>query len=213
VTAALPKEAWLEAALRPGTSDATRERILDAALQQFQTFGLRRSTVEDVARRARVTRVTVYRHFSNKRDLTLAVIQRETRRALEAIEGVMASLPSVEEQLVEGFVVTLRTAKNHPLLRRLLDTEPEVVLPYLTLEAAPIHAFARTLLARRLRHAQRAGTLGAFDADVVAELLVRAVQSFLLTPDGLIDLSTDRKARAFAKRYVFPPLAAGERRG
>lgn len=190
------------------SADPVTERILDAALHQFQTFGLRRSTVEDVAKRARVTRVTVYRRFPTKNELTIAVIQRESRRALSAIERTMATMPSVEEQFVEGFVATLSTAKNHPLLRRLLDTEPDLVLPYLTLQAAPVHAIARTLLAKHLRRAQRSGAMRSFDADVIAELLVRAVQSFLLTPDGFIDLSTDRKARAFARKYLFAPLAA-----
>jgi AcrR family transcriptional regulator len=192
--------------------DPISERILDAALHQFQTYGLRRSTVEDVAKRARVTRVTVYRRFPNKGDLTLAVIHCETKRALDAIEVVMTSMPTAEERFVEGFVVTLRTARNHPLLKRLLDTEPELVLPYLTIKAAPVHAIARALLVKQLRRAQRAGTLGTFDPDVVAELLVRALQSFLLTPEGFIDLGTDRKAWAFARRYLFAPLVAGEAR-
>jgi AcrR family transcriptional regulator len=191
------------------SADPVTERILDAALHQFQTFGLRRSTVEDVAKRARVTRVTVYRRFPTKNELTIAVIQRESRRALSAIERTMATMPSVEEQFVEGFVATLSTAKNHPL-RRLLDTEPDLVLPYLTLQAAPVHAIARTLLAKHLRRAQRSGAMRSFDADVVAELLVRTVQSFLLTPDGIIDLRTNRKARAFARKYLLAPLAAKE---
>jgi AcrR family transcriptional regulator len=192
-------------------SDAIGERILDAALTEFQNHGLRRSTVEDVARRAGVTRITVYRRFPNKNDLTLAVIQRETRRALESVGRAMEAMATAEEQFVEGFVVTLRTAENHPLFRRLLDTEPELVLPTLTLRAAPIHAVARAFLAKYLRHAQRSGAFRKFDADIVAELLVRTTQSLLLTPGGTIDLGTDKKARAFARRYLLAPLLREKR--
>src|SRR5918911_937214 len=91
--------------------DAVAERILDAALEQFQLVGLRRPTIDDVARRARVGRVTVYRRIGQKDELVRAVILRELRRLFAAVDAATAPLTTVEERLAEGFAVVLRTVR------------------------------------------------------------------------------------------------------
>src|SRR5919201_812188 len=85
--------------------DAVAERILDGALEQFQLVGLRRSTIDDVARRARVGRVTVYRRIGQKDELVEAVILRELRRLFAAVDAATATLATVEERTAEGFAV------------------------------------------------------------------------------------------------------------
>jgi AcrR family transcriptional regulator len=186
--------------------DAIGERVLDGALEQFLKFGLRRSTMEDVAKRAGLSRITIYRRFPTKRDLVVAVIMREARRALHAIDSAVAPLSKIEDRFVEGFVVSLRIARDHALLQRLLATEPEMVLPYLTSEAGPVLAVARTFLANHIKRAQDLGAVRRFEPEPVAELLVRLTQSFLLTPEGAIRLDDDRRARAFAREYIAPLL-------
>jgi AcrR family transcriptional regulator len=186
--------------------DEITRRILDAALQQFELFGLRRSTVEDVARRAGLARVTIYRRFPTKNELMVAVIVREARRAFAEIDAAVAQVSGDEERIVEGFVVTLAIARHHPLLRRLLSTEPDVVLPYFTVQGGPVLAAARTCLADHIRRAQWSGDVPRFDAEQVAEMLVRVAQSFFLTPESVIPLDSDRKVRAFARRYLAPVI-------
>jgi AcrR family transcriptional regulator len=187
----------------PEGDDITR-RILDGALEQFERFGLKRSTVEDVAKRAGLARITIYRRFPTKNDLMGAVIVREAQRAFAEIDAAVSRVSGTEERIVEGFVVTLRIARHHPLLLRLLSTEPETVLPYFTLHGGPVLAAARTYLADHIRRAQRLGDVPPFDPEPVAEMLVRVAQSFLLTPESVIPLDSDRRVRAFARRYLAP---------
>lgn len=193
-------------AARP--TDPVGEGVLDAALEQFLEYGLRRSSVEDVARRAGVARVTVYRRFPTKNDLMTAVVLREVRVALAEIERAVEALPAVEDKAVEGFVTAVRIARNQALLRRLLHTEPETVLPYLTIHAGPLLAVAREFLAAHIREAQAAGQVPRFEPEPVAEMLVRLTQSLVLTPDGVIDADDDEAVRSFARRYLFPIDAA-----
>src|SRR3954454_23541699 len=87
--------------------NATTERILSAGLEQFEDFGIRRTTMEDVARRARVSRVTVYRRFPGKEHLVAAVIVAEAQRFFAELELAVGALDSVEERIVEAFVHTL----------------------------------------------------------------------------------------------------------
>lgn len=191
-------------------SNATSERILDAALEQFARFGLRRSTIDDVARAGGVSRITIYRHFPQRERLVEAVIVRELERFLAQLDGAVIGLDDVEERLVEGFVVTLHAARCHPLLGRLLSIEPELVLPLLTIHGGRPLAIASDYLAQRIHERRDAGDVPERDAQQVAELVVRLTLSFILTPDGAIALDDESAMRAFARRYVAPLATRAE---
>ncbi|MEU9089534.1 TetR/AcrR family transcriptional regulator [Streptomyces sp. NPDC048428] len=190
-------------------SDALSEQILDAAREQFMTFGLRRSTVDDVAKRARVSRVTVYRRIGNKDSLVSACLLREYRRFLMEVDDAVAALPTTEDRLVEGFVAVLRHIREHPLIGGLLRLEPETMLPFLTVESGPALLAIRAYLADRLSEARRAEGRPSTDPTPVAELMVRITVSFLLNPVSCFELDDDEQVREFARRYLVPLLAAG----
>ncbi|MGW0806911.1 TetR/AcrR family transcriptional regulator [Nonomuraea sp. NPDC002799] len=170
------------------------ERILDAAYATMLEQGLRRMTMDDVARRAGLARVTVYRRFARKGDLVQAVILRELRRFLRAFEQALAPLPTRADQVAEGFAITLRLARGHPLLSRLLAAEPGTLLPQLTLEAGPYLAVARDYLTDHVGDAE------------AAEMFIRITLSFVLIPDSATPLGNDADARAYARRHLVPLL-------
>ncbi|WP_329235812.1 MULTISPECIES: TetR/AcrR family transcriptional regulator [unclassified Streptomyces] len=190
-------------------SDALSEQILDAAREQFMTFGLRRSTVDDVAKRAKVSRVTVYRRIGNKDSLVSACLLREYRRFVVDVDEAVAALPTMEDRLVAGFVAVLKHIREHPLVGGLLRLEPEIMLPFLTLESGPAFLAMREYLSDRLRHAQRAEGRPETDPTPVAELMVRITVSFLLNPVSCFELDDDAQVGDFARRYLVPLLSAG----
>ena len=179
----------------PIVEDPLREQILQAALQQFNLVGLRRTTVGDVARRAGVGRVTVYRRVGQKRELVVGVIQSEINRLMGTVREAIAPLGSAEDRLVEAFVVGVGSMGSHPLLRRLLETEPEDLLPYLTLNFQPILVLAREFVAREVATGR--------DSDLLGEVLARLAQSLILTP-GDFQLGDERRLREFARSYIRP---------
>jgi AcrR family transcriptional regulator len=186
--------------------DATTERILDAALALFTEFGMRRTSVDDIAKRAGVTRVTVYRRFRT-RDLLIGVaIHREYLRFLAVLDPAVKGLPTMEERVTEGFLVTLRHVQSHPLIGGLLRTEPELVLPALTIDGGPGLIAMRDYLARSFAHFQLDAGRPGPDPSPAAELMVRIVVSFLLNPTSCIDLADDEAVRSFARRFLAPLL-------
>ncbi|WP_243725663.1 TetR/AcrR family transcriptional regulator [Actinomadura rubrisoli] len=187
-------------------ADGLDTRILDAALAEFETYGLRRVSVEDVAKRAGVARTTIYRRFTNKEQLLQAVILREVRRFLTAIAEATEDLPTPEDAVVEGFVVGLRSARTHPLMTRVLESEPEAFLPQLSMNGGAIMLAARDILADRLRRA-RPGD--AEDHGTVAEVLLRLAVSLLLVPGGGLALEDEAAIRAFARDYLTRMLRPG----
>ena len=191
-------------------SAETSERILAAAAQQVEDFGLRRFTIDDVARRLGVSRVTIYRYFPKRDRLVQAVLLRELHRFLEQVGAAVTPWESLEEKLVEGVVFALGYLRRHRLLQRVLRTEPELLLPALTLRAGPVLAAGREFIAGFARDEAQAGGLWleSEEIDAVSELLARAVLSFLLTPDSVLGMSSDQQVRAFAEHYLAPTLRA-----
>jgi AcrR family transcriptional regulator len=163
--------------------------------------------MEDVARRAGVSRVTVYRHFPTKDRLVEALVFREVQRFLTDLGALMDSLGNDEERMVEGFVFTVRTLRRHTLLQRLLEAEPELFLPQLTTGAGPLISFARSLIVDYLR--ERFDGVSEDELAIAAEVGVRLTLSLVLTPETIVDLDDIEGLRRLAHRYIAPIVQAG----
>lgn len=186
--------------------DETAARIMGAALEQAEDFGLRRFTIDDVARRVGLSRVTIYRYFPKKDQLINALIMRELRRFLTKVDKVLAMQPSPEGKLVEGVIFCLTFLRGHRLLNRLLRTEPELILPHLTTKAGNLLAAARDWIAGHIRSEIAAGkiTLPDQDVDGTAELIARSVLSLVLTPDTVLPIDSLPGQRRLVELYLTP---------
>src|SRR5690348_10635280 len=160
----------------PGDDDAAG-RIAAAALEQFAELGIRRSTISDIARRAGVSKMTVFRHFTNKQGLVEDVIARELHRALAEIDRRWGAASTIEERLVEGFGFAVSFVRGHPLFGKLLRAEPDMLLPLLTVHGAPLLARYRTLPAERLQPEIDAGRAAPANVDQASEVIARLGRS------------------------------------
>jgi AcrR family transcriptional regulator len=189
--------------------DDTRARIMLAGLRQCAEVGLRRTTMEDIARRAGLARVTLYRHFQGKDSLVQAIILDEAERFFEALDEGIAEQPRNEERLVEGFAFALEFTRRHALFQRLLRTEPESLLPYLVGDSYLIAAVRRAVVRRILSDGDKP-SLTPDEAERIAELLVRLVLSLALSPESVLPVADADGARHVARAYLVPALHAGE---
>lgn len=105
-------------------SDRTSQRVLDAALAEAAVVGLQRITVEDVVRRAGVSRMTAYRRYPRRDDLIEALVRRETQRFLGAVADAIDSVDDPEDGVAEAFVAAVSFSRRHPILRRAGQHEP-----------------------------------------------------------------------------------------
>jgi len=187
------------------------EQLLESALSAFLDFGIKRTSMGEIARRAGISPATLYRRFESKNDLVEAVGVREAQQFIADIDRRVQDIADNEDQLVEIFVVFITALAGNELLQRLLRTEPELILPRLTTEAGPVLAVGRAYLADKLRGLQKVNAELDFDADLVAEVMARLAQSLALTPEGLIPLGNRGEAREFARRTLLP-MMSGHRR-
>ncbi len=196
--------------LPDGTSmdDPIREQILDAASAQFESVGIARSTMNDITRRAGLARMTLYRRFANKQELVEATLLREAAWFLADLQREIDAHATVEDKLTEGFAFTVETLRDHDLLNRLLETEPEATVPHFTVQGAPLITAAAHFLAAEISRTVP-DSRPYEDLLVGAELTVRLVISFVLTPSTAIDLDDPEVSRAFARTHLGPLLGGG----
>jgi AcrR family transcriptional regulator len=179
-----------------------RDPVLDAALTAFLDFGIRRTSMGEIARRAGISPATLYRRYAQKSDVVMAVGLREAQRDLGYIDHKIDPAAPPLEQLVQLYLVVSHRLRSNKLLQRVLATEPESVLPRLTLEAGPLLAIGHGYLAGFLTRLQTDGHLPAYDVGPVADWLTRVGQSEILTPAD--QALTEDEARAFVHDHLAP---------
>ena len=186
--------------------DALFDRIAVAALDEFAEHGIRRTSMEDIARRAEVSRMTVFRRFASKQRLVEIVIAREVHRGMQELDLLWEGAETLEDRLVTGFEFAGRYVRGHPLFDRLLRSEPEILLPPLTLDGGPVLELYRSLIAQRLQVEVNAGRAATPDLDGVAEVIARLAISLLLTRDGSITLDDPQSVRRLVNLTLLPML-------
>jgi AcrR family transcriptional regulator len=102
--------------------------LLDAARECVLAVGVRRTTLTDVARRAGVSRMTLYRRYPDLEAVLSALMTREFGRLI----GQSAEGETTRERVVAMVVHGCRALAADPLFVRLLDVDPELLLPYMT---------------------------------------------------------------------------------
>ncbi|MFE3194821.1 TetR/AcrR family transcriptional regulator [Nocardia sp. NPDC059240] len=184
----------------------TADRIVDGALKAAEHYGLRRLTMDQIARYAGIARVTIYTHFPNKDAIVSTGVARELERVLAQIQAAGENMTDPHERFVEQFTFAFGWLRDNPLLQRLIRTEPETILPYAAYDS-PYLLVGRNWLAQQLNSMfAPAGTTSdaAPDFDDAAELTVRVVQSLLLSPLSNYTLDNDDEIRTLARRWLLP---------
>lgn len=196
----------IETATERRTADdsSTEERVRVAALACVARLGLRKTTLDDIARQSGLSRATVYRAFPGGKEALLdAVLGAEIGRFFEELADDLAPFDALDDILVAGVTTSMRYLLTHEALRTVLEREPHLVLPRVAL---PGHsgalAAAKAFVAPYLRP-----HLGSDEAtDRAAELLVRIVLSYALQPSPHLDPFDPESVRSFVSLHLLPGL-------
>jgi AcrR family transcriptional regulator len=189
--------------------DPTTEVILDAAVAEFEGHGFRRVALDDVARRAGVSRTTIYRRFANRDELVGAVIERENVALFADIAAELKQAGPQSNYYVEAFTSSILRFRKHRVLDRMITDEPELVF-----ELCRQHygaAVERMIEALRVIFPDGfADRIGEQAVNELADTILRYAAMALLVP-SLHPLDTADDIRAFATRHFLPSLPAALR--
>lgn len=175
----------------------TAATILDAAVEAMARYGLARLAVEDVASEAGVSRQTVYRYFDSRDGLIAAAVLREEQAFIDRMVAAAGEHEEFRPALEAAIAEALQAPREHPFLDRLLETEPEALLPFLTTGRGPVLSAARPVVERLL--GEWLPHLGEAELGQIADAVSRLMISYAINPSdepaahvaaGLADLIT-----------------------
>lgn len=196
-----------EAAAGLATSAASpnRIRIIDATLWCLARHGTTKTTVDDIARQARLSRATVYRAFPGGRDEVLgAVVDTEMARLFSTLGVCLGQAGDLSAALVGGIVEASTRLRDHAALHYLAEHEPETVLGHLAFDESD------RLLATASRFT--APFLGRWmapeEAARVAEWATRIVLSYAISPSDSVDLTDPAQAASIVQTFMLPGIEA-----
>lgn len=186
-----------------------REHILAGAYACIARHGLARTTVEDVARQAEVSRATVYRYFPGGREQLLRdTVTWEAARFLARLAAATACAGDFARLLEEALLFAHRAVAEHEVLQTMLEHEPATLISNLTLGGDRL---LRVITAWLAPHLDGVALRPGMTAEQAGDYLARMLLSFI-GAQGQWDLADPAQVAAlvrteFLAGIVAPPIA------
>lgn len=190
------------AAQKPSVDDV----IIAAARESVMTVGFRRTSIAEIARKAGVSRPTVYRRYADIGELLAEVTNREILHMLEGLRYVPGD--SRARMLLRIRIVVQRIIESD-FFPGLVKTDPDRVLEALTGEMSDTQLeIVEKFILPGVRHGQEDGTIREHDPYQLARNIYRLIQTMVLVwrPDGK-DAALDKKSVDMVDRYLRPDPA------
>ena len=174
-------------AIREDAERAIPAEVLDATRAAVLAVGVRRTTLTDVARRARVSRMTLYRLVPDVTTLILAVMTQEFAAVFREAELQVRRRRSGRARAVGAMVHVVRQLSEAELFRRVVDVDPELLLPYLTDRLGATQRLAIGQVRRMLSDGIADGSIRRADPDTLALTAVLTATPFVVSARLLDD--------------------------
>jgi AcrR family transcriptional regulator len=159
---------------------------LDAARACILDVGWRRTTLTEVARRAGVSRMTIYRAWPDMGSLLGDLMTREWVGVAAATNAAAPDTHSPAGIAAAG-VATIRALRDNELFVRIVELDPELLLPYLLARRGRSQQSLTEILAAEIRSGQEAGEIRAGDPVLLSRALVLAGHGFVLSALTMVD--------------------------
>src|SRR3954452_20437289 len=164
---------------------------LDAARACILDVGWRRTTLTEVARRAGVSRMTIYRAWPDMPTVLGDLMTREWGEvvavAVEAADAALPPEPTAADRLVAEIVATIRALRENELFVRIVELDAELLLPYLLTRRGRSQQAIADLTAGRIREGQADGSIRDGHPDAMARALLLAMHGFVLSAHTMVD--------------------------
>lgn len=173
---------------------STEQEVLDAARDCILAVGWRRTTLTEIARRAGVSRMTIYRLWPDTQGLLADLLTREWRALDAAVTAEAGDVdpgdPELPAAIARLVVLTVRTLRADPLFHRIVEIDPELLLPYLLERPGRSQQMTLDRLTLAIGAGVHTGTLRAVDPDHAARTLLLAAHGFVLSAQTMVRRGT-----------------------
>jgi AcrR family transcriptional regulator len=170
----------------PDDQPSPRDTYLDAARDCILDVGWRRTTLTEVARRAGVSRMTIYRTWADMPQLLSDLMTREWGTVVAAALAAEDPDTPTVERLVGDIIGTVQRLRDNELFLRIVDLDPELILPYLFSRRGRSQDAILELTVAALREAQAAGEVRAGNPELMARAMLLAAHGFVLSAHTMV---------------------------
>jgi AcrR family transcriptional regulator len=168
------------------TVDPRAAAYLDAARDCILDLGWRRTTLTEVAKRAGVSRMTIYRAWPDMGSLLGDLMTREWV-GIAAATRVAAVDTSTPAGIAAAALSTIRALRDNELFVRIVELDPDLLLPYLISRRGRSQEGLVEILAAEIESGQASGAIRAGDAILIARSLTLAGHGFVLSAQTMTD--------------------------
>lgn len=185
---------------------STQERILRAAYDCFEQYGIAKTTIENIAGKARVSRPTVYKYYASKEAILDEISVRETWRVNSEVRRRLVRSDKFADFLTDTLLLVVRLANQNIYIRRAVESiefQESVIAP-----SSLMHQLQRTWWTNLFEQAVQRGEIASDLAiDEIIYWLTRAQSMLMLqVTSPVLD---DAQQRRFTRRFIVQPLLAG----
>ncbi|WP_216209934.1 TetR/AcrR family transcriptional regulator [Amycolatopsis aidingensis] len=170
-----------EARNRTAAGRVSDDVLLDAARECVLATGVRRTTLAEIARTAKVSRMTLYRRFPDVRSILAALMTREFTGLLRRTSKQAGTAATARERLVHSSVSGVRALVADPLMRTVLDLDAEMIMPYVVQRLGATQRLAEEVIDALIAAGHADGSIRKGDRVVQARAFLLVVQSFVLS--------------------------------
>lgn len=190
----------------PPTS--SMERIVAAAETCFARFGFHKTSMEDIAREADLSRRSVYRYFPDKAALFREVVERRTVFYLDEIARRAARADGLSAQIEEVARLMHRMVREDPISVALHLTDPDSLARTVSTESLELVRMAMDAVIPLIEAARGRGEVRAdLDAPRAAEWIARMIFSLAATPSATFDIDDPEEVAEFIREFLVPGLS------
>jgi AcrR family transcriptional regulator len=184
-------------------AEHVQRRLVAATLACVARWGVAKTSLDDIAREAGVSRATVYRAVPGGKDRLLElVVDHEAGRFFHELDAELGAACDLADLLARGITKTLATVADHPALRTIVELEPELVLPHLA-----FHRLDRLLaVSAELLRPHLARFLPADTIPAAAEWAARIAVTYVVNPTPAVDPADPESIRRLVRTYLVPAL-------
>lgn len=187
--------------------DEARSKLIAATRACYAEQPIEKTTMADIAARAKVARATLYRHFPNREAVLMAVFREETRDFLDLFRRKVGEAESFCEFLLDYLVFTLKHAPQTPLHQALFSEQAALWVSRNYLDDPESIKLTVDFFRESFRVARRVGEIrNDVDLDEIVGYLARLLLTFLLMPNT--QLKNEAQLRAYLERHFIRALRA-----
>jgi AcrR family transcriptional regulator len=164
---------------------SSREQVLDAVAESVRAVGVRRTTMAEIARRADLSRSTLYTHFADVREATAALL---TRELLTLLAAATADREDVDEDVLDGrhrlvgrALLLARVVPDDPLIERILELDGELLVPYLVHRLGSSQRAILDAVTDLVAEGQSDGSIRSGDPAAIAFTVFLVAQAFVIS--------------------------------